>query len=210
MLLKSYSSKRDRQISQKSINNQNKHPLKIKSCLCWLLGLSLVCWISYRQIKSYIDTPQALLVLGGDKNRELFAAKFARKYPKLEIWVSSGSNPEYAEWVFSQAGINLNRVHLDRRAVDTVTNFTTLADEFKARGITSIYLVTSDDHMFRSAVIGEIVLGSRGISFKPLSVPSGRESEPLEKSIRDGMRAILWVITGHTGSQLAGNKKNIQ
>lgn len=206
MLLKSYSSKRDRKIPQKS-NNRNQHRLKIKSCLCWLLGLSLVCWISYRQIKTHFDTPQALLVLGGDKNRELFAAKFARKYPKLEIWVSSGSNPEYAEWVFSQAGIDLNRVHLDRQAVDTVTNFTTLVDEFKARGITSIYLVTSDDHMVRSTVIGEIVLGSRGITFKPLSVPSGREAEPWEKSVRDGVRAIVWVITGHTGAQLGGSKK---
>jgi hypothetical protein len=58
--------------------------------------------------------------------------------------VSGGSNPEYAEWVFAEAGIDLKRLHLDYRAVDTVTNFTTLVDELKARNINSIYLITFD------------------------------------------------------------------
>ena len=77
-------------------------------------------------------------------------AKFALNYPELPIWVSSGSNPEFAEWVFSEAGIESDRVHLDYRAVDTVTNFTTLVDELKAQGIESVYLITSDDHMRRA------------------------------------------------------------
>lgn len=144
-----------------------------------------------------------MLVLGGATEREKFAAQLAREYPNLEIWVSSGSNPEYSEWLFSEAGIDLSRVHRDDRAVDTVTNFTTLVDELQARGIDSVYLITSDDHMRRASAIGEIVLGSRGIIFKPLAVPSGRSPEPIEKAIRDGARAILWVTTGHTGSSLS-------
>ncbi len=167
-----------------------------------VISTAIAGWIGQRAIKTYFTHPQAMLVLGGDKNREIFAAKFARQYPHLQIWVSSGSNREYSEWVFSQAGINLGRVHLDSRAQDTVTNFTTLVDEFHQQGITSIYLVTSDDHMRRACVIGEIVLGSRGITFKPMSVPSKRSPEPLEKSIRDGVRAILWITTGHTGASL--------
>ena len=86
--------------------------------------------------------------------------------------------------------------------MDTVTNFTTLADEFRAQGIKSLYLITSDDHMRRARVIGEIVLGSRGISFRSVSVPSGRSPEPMFKAVRDGARAILWVMTGRTGSTL--------
>lgn len=153
-----------------------------------------------------MDSPQALLVLGGAIEREEFAAKFASGHPELEIWVSGGSNIEYAEWIFAQAGIESDRVHLDYRAVDTVTNFTTLVDKLRSRGITSIYLVTSDDHMRRASIIGEIVLGSRGIGFKPLSVPSGREPEPIEKAIRDGARAFFWLATGHTGASLAKAK----
>jgi uncharacterized SAM-binding protein YcdF (DUF218 family) len=117
-----------------------------------------------------------------------------------------GSNKEYAQWIFSQAGIDLSRVHLDYQAVDTVTNFTTLVDELKSQGVESVYLVTSDDHMLRARVIGEIVLGSRGISFQPLPVPSGRSPEPIEKVIRDGVRSILWVTTGYSGANLANRK----
>lgn len=149
--------------------------------------------------------PQAVLVLGGAVEREAFAAKFAQEHPNIPIWVSGGSNPEYAEWVFSEAGIHQDRLHLDYRAVDTVTNFTTLVDEFKARGINSVYLITSDYHMRRAAVVGEIVLGSRGISFKSITVPSQHDAtpEPINKVVRDAARSILWVTTGETGTNLA-------
>jgi uncharacterized SAM-binding protein YcdF (DUF218 family) len=168
-----------------------------------LLALVTVCWFGYQQLLSEFQRPQALLVLGGDKERELFAAKFAQNHPNLPIWVSSGSNPEFAEWVFSEAGIESDRVHLDYRAVDTVTNFTTLVDELRDRGIESVYLITSDDHMRRAQIIGEIVLGSRGIRFKPVAVPSGRDPEPVEKAVRDGARAILWLTTGYTGANFS-------
>lgn len=166
----------------------------------------MALWLGYQQIKN-IQPPEALLVLGGAIEREEFAANFARVHPDLEIWVSGGSNEEYAQWIFSQAGIDLSRVHLDYEAVDTVTNFTTLVDELKSQGIESVYLVTSDDHMLRARAIGLIVLGSRGISFQPLAVPSGRSPEPIEKVIRDGVRSILWVTTGYTGSSLGKRKQ---
>ena len=166
----------------------------------FLIGFLVIFWISYQQIVGTIEPPQALLVLGGAIEREIFAAEFARQNPNLGIWVSSGTNPEYAEWLFSQAGISQTRLHLDYDAVDTVTNFTTIVDKLKSQGITSVYLVTSDDHMRRAIVIGQIVLSSRGIAFKPLPVPSGRSPEPIEKAIRDGIRGILWLTTGYTGA----------
>lgn len=182
-----------------------KHSSQTRSKSWWrgwqllLLLVALLC--SYKVIKGYFQQPQAILVLGGALEREKFAAQFARQHQNLDIWISGGSNPEYAEWLFSQAGISLDRLHLDYQATDTVTNFTTLVDRLKARGINSVYLVTSDDHMRRARIIGEIVLGSRGISFKPMPVSSGRETEPIEKTIRDGARAILWVTTGRTGAR---------
>jgi uncharacterized SAM-binding protein YcdF (DUF218 family) len=165
-----------------------------------ILALVTAFWFGYQQLKNEFQRPQALLVLGGAIEREVFAAKFAQKHPHLPIWVSSGTNPEFAEWVFSEAGIESDRVHLDYRAVDTVTNFTTLVDELRDRGIESVYLITSDDHMRRAKIIGEIVFGSRGIRFKPVAVPSGRAPEPVEKAVRDGARAILWLTTGYTGA----------
>lgn len=177
--------------------------LKISRISWFLVGFLVTFWIGYQQFAGSIEPPQALLVLGGAIEREVFAAEFARQHPNLDIWVSSGTNPEYAEWLFSQAGISQTRLHLDYDAVDTVTNFTTIVDKFKSQGITSIYLVTSDDHMRRARVIGKIILGSRGITFKPLPVPSGRSPEPIEKVIRDGIRGIVWLTTGYTGANFS-------
>ncbi len=184
-------------------NTRRYNRLRASRSFWFLVGLLMACWFGYQQLQSEFQKPQALLVLGGDKQRELFAAKFAQNYPSLPIWVSSGTNPEFAEWVFSEAGIKSDRLHLDYRAVDTVTNFTTLVDELQAKGIESVYLITSDDHMRRAQIIGEIVLGSRGISFKPVAVPSGRTPEPMEKAVRDGARAILWLTTGYTGANFS-------
>jgi uncharacterized SAM-binding protein YcdF (DUF218 family) len=164
--------------------------------------------IGYKQMQVYLQTPQAVLVLGGAVEREEFAAEFAHQHPELPIWISSGSNPEYSEWVFAEAGIAPERVHLDYRAKDTVTNFTTLVEDFQNQGIDSIYLITSDDHMRRARVIGEIVFGSRGISIRPVAVESGRSPESLDKAVRDAARSILWVTTGHTGSDIGRFLRN--
>jgi len=174
--------------------------LNISRISWFLVGFLVTFWIGYQQFAGSIEPPQALFVLGGAIEREVFAAEFAQQHPHLDIWVSSGTNPEYAEWLFSQAGISQTRLHLDYDAVDTVTNFTTIVDKLKSQGITSVYLVTSDDHMRRARVIGQIILGSRGITFKPLPVPSGRSPEPIEKVIRDGIRGIVWLTTGYTGA----------
>lgn len=173
-----------------------------KKQLFWLIVLLTILWISYREITNYFVEPQAIFVLGGATGREDFAAEFARQHPNLPVWVSGGSNPEYTYGVFSDAGINLKQVHIDREAVDTVTNFTTLVDKLKAEGIRSVYLITSDYHMRRAKAIGEIIFGSRGIYIRPIAVRSNQAAEPWQKAVRDGGRAVLWVTTGYSGAAL--------
>ncbi len=174
------------------------------------LALPVLLWMGYKQVRS-LETPQAVLVLGGSSSeleRERVAAKLALQYPDLPIWVSSGStNENYVTRVFAKAGISPQRLHLDYQAKDTVTNFTTLVDDFQVRGIKRIYLVTSDYHMRRARLTGEIILGSRGIDLQPVIVPSKKASETRKKALRDGARAVLWVMTGHTGSTLAKGSK---
>lgn len=170
----------------------------------WILCLlPFFLWLGVRTARMYFEKPDAILVLGGSPDRERFTAEFAQTHPKLPIWISSGSPREYTEWVFSEAGINSNRLNLDYQAVDTVTNFTTIVDQLHKQGVRSVYLITSDYHMRRAQVIGEIVLGSRGIQVKPVSIPSSQIEEPWTKALRDGGRAVLWVTTGHTGASLA-------
>jgi uncharacterized SAM-binding protein YcdF (DUF218 family) len=174
------------------------------------LALPVLIWWGYEEVKTQLVQPQAVLVLGGSTKkleREKFTADFARKHPDLPIWISGGSPPRYTQKVFAKAGVDPKRLHMDYEAVDTVTNFTTLVDDLQARGIKSVYLITSDFHMRRAAIVGDIVLGSRGIKFKTVSVPSETPSEPIEKSLRDGARAIVWLATGYTGADGEGGKQ---
>lgn len=164
-----------------------------------LSGLVMFSWVLTGGTSKPVEPPpQAILVLGGAPIREKFAAQFAKKHPNLPIWVSSGSPEEYSNHVFDKAGIPRSRIHLDYRAVDTVTNFTTLVDDLQAKNIRSLYLVTSDYHMTRASMIGNIVLGSRGIKIYPIVIPSQSEPEAIEKSVRDGLRSVVWMFTGST------------
>lgn len=168
-----------------------------------LLLLPFALWIGARSLRLHFEKPDAILVLGGSEERELFSAKFAKAHPDLPVWISSGAPREYAERVFQKAGVDLQRLHLDYQAVDTVTNFTSVVDRLRQKNIRSVYLITSDYHMRRAQIIGEIVLGSRGINIQPVSIPSTQAEEPMAKAVRDGGRAVLWVATGKTGSSLA-------
>ncbi|VEP12398.1 conserved hypothetical protein [Hyella patelloides LEGE 07179] len=168
----------------------------------WLLvsALAVSGWFGYRTVQGYLAQPEAVFVLGGHEAREKFAADLAKEHPELDIWVSSGSPQDYVTKIFTFRGISSDRLHLDYQAEDTVGNFTTLVDKLKDRGIDSVYLITSDSHMPRARIVGEIIFGSRGIAIKPISVPSQSPPEPPEKCLRDGARAILWLATGYTGS----------
>jgi uncharacterized SAM-binding protein YcdF (DUF218 family) len=146
--------------------------------------------------------PEAILILGGDPIRDQRAAQLARHYPDLDVWVSSSDFPEKTQKIFKAAGIAENRVHQDFRATDTVTNFTTLVPEFKARQIHHLYLVTSSFHMPRAKAIATLVLGSQGITYTPLAVDSSHPSESPVKTVRDLFRSYLWLYTGSTGSSL--------
>ncbi len=175
---------------------KRKRRLKLRQVIAAaLLGGGL----AYLQFRPVPKPPDAVLVLGGEPRREQFAAEFAKQHPDLPIWVSGGSNPEYAEWIFRQAGVPDKLVHLDYAAVDTLTNFTTIADKLRSQNIKNIYLITSDYHMRRSQWIGQVVLGSRGIQFQPVSIPTNKPAEPVEKAVFDGLRAVFWVATGDTG-----------
>ncbi|NEO88170.1 MAG: YdcF family protein [Spirulina sp. SIO3F2] len=173
--------------------------------LLWLSSLVFVVaalGVAEKRLRVQAAEPQAAVVLGGLEARESYAAQLAQRHPELEIWVSSGSPEDYVKRIFARAGVGRDRLHLNYEAKDTVTNFTTLLDDLQTQGITSVYLITSENHMRRARIVGEIVFGSHGILIKPLPVKSAGANETLAKSALDGMRAIFWLITGETGAEL--------
>lgn len=147
--------------------------------------------------------PQGIFLLGGGHGREVAAARFAKSYPELEVWISSGSSPDRAKAIFTEMGISMERVHLDDRATDTVTNFTTMVSVFQEQDIHHVYLLTSEFHMARSRTLATLIFGFHGIIVTPIPIPDGKPSEPWFKIVRDGFRAILWIITGYSGANLA-------
>jgi uncharacterized SAM-binding protein YcdF (DUF218 family) len=148
--------------------------------------------------------PQAILTLGGRPAREIFTAEFARYCPELKIWVSSGLPPEKARSIFHQQGVSDDRLNLDYRALDTVTNFTTVVKDLETQNIRHIYLITSDYHMPRAQAIATIVLGSHGITFTAIPVTSTKSPEGSFHITRDIIRSFVWLFTGFTGAHLKG------
>lgn len=170
--------------------------------------LLLLAFIPIQLAIAYLQspTPQAILTLGGGGEREPFTAHFAKNYPDLPIWVSSGQPPDQARQIFNSVGIPDTRLHIDLRAVDTVTNFTSLVADLKSQNLHHIYLITSDFHMKRAKAIAFLVLGSRGIAFTPVVIPSTRPNETWSHILRDFGRAFLWLFTGRTGASLNPNR----
>ncbi len=172
-----------------------------------LLLVLFLLFISYAPLRLAVarwqqPQPQAILTLGGPASRELFTASFAQRHPDLDIWVSTGVRNAEAREIFARAGIDDQRVHLDRRAIDTVTNFTSLVSDFERLDISHLYVVTSDFHMRRASAIATIVLGSRGIAFTPVTIPTYYPQETTFRITRDVVRSFLWLLTGRTAASL--------
>ncbi len=149
------------------------------------------------------QSPQLILVLGGDINREIAGIKIAKQL-NLPILISGGSNLEYSNWLIKKENIPSSLVKRDYRAKDTLTNFTYIVDELWQEEVNHILLITSDYHLNRAKIIGEIISGSRGIRVTSLSVPCSSfcKEEGNRKRHIDLLRAIAWVTTGKDLKQI--------
>ncbi|MGJ3247541.1 MAG: YdcF family protein [Elainellaceae cyanobacterium] len=185
--------------------SRSKHKCRILFLLISVIPLLLIPFISIRLAIAHAQfpQPQAIFTLGGGASREEFTARFAKNHPTLPIWISSGIYDYQAQTIFQAAGIPLDCLYLDRRATDTVTNFTTLVHTFQDHNIQHLYLITSDFHMPRARAIAFFVLGSHGIAYTSITVPSDQPNESWLKTARDIGRSLLWIVTGRTGRSMA-------
>ena len=169
---------------------------------------------------------QVVLLLGGSLRRELLCAAAAgRRCPRAALLLSSGcaDAAELAAARASCAGAADVPVLVDCRAVDTVTNFTSVVVDLAAGGVASVSIATDRSHARRAAWVGSLILCSQGIAVaEPISVDSGevRRSgagllrlksrsalprrqvlcESALRTLRDCLRALLWVACGwHLG-----------
>eukprot|EP00927_Polykrikos_kofoidii_P065194 TRINITY_DN60982_c0_g1_i1.p1 TRINITY_DN60982_c0_g1~~TRINITY_DN60982_c0_g1_i1.p1 ORF type:complete len:212 (-),score=18.71 TRINITY_DN60982_c0_g1_i1:48-683(-) len=137
----------------------------------------------------------AILVLGGEPERDFFAVELAQRMVGVDVYVSSpGGGAEQRFEPLAREG----RLHLSWDAVDTVTNFSTLYQALLDGAVRRVLLVTSPYHMSRGLAVGRIMLAAGGIEVEPWPVPGGVTS-PVEarwRIVRDEARAWIWRWTG--------------
>lgn len=182
---------------------RHRYPKFLRLVLVSLVVLTSIIPVRLAVTLYQVSAPQAIFVLGGASARMEFAGRFWQSHSNLDIWVSDYlSNEAPNRRIFQQFGIPSEQLRFDDRATDTVTNFTTLVDDFVNHKLQHIYLITSDYHMRRSRVIAAVVLGSRGIVVTPVAVSStGMELESGVRVLRDFMRSVLWVASGRSGAR---------
>ncbi|KAJ9470525.1 hypothetical protein DIPPA_18500 [Diplonema papillatum] len=156
--------------------------------------------------RSERERPTAILVLGGDPEREVFAAYLAKRMSVDRIFVSSP-----AAGAEDRLGDALSRSTISFKAVDTVTNFSTMIPLLKAAGVKGVYLVTNKYHMRRATWCASVSLAFAGIEYVPVFVPPSYvpperilvPDEPIVKVARDMLRSLLWCATGIDGTTFA-------
>jgi hypothetical protein len=122
----------------------------------------------------------------------------------IRIWISTGRPRPEITRISNHTSIGSARIELDYRAVDTITNFTTMAPKMSAANISTVYVVTDVTHIDRAMIIANVVLGYYGI--KPVAAPSPnttkREREWIIRGWRDYLRSVIWFYTGKSGAHL--------
>mmetsp|Transcript_1340 Transcript_1340/g.4240 ORF Transcript_1340/g.4240 Transcript_1340/m.4240 type:complete len:249 (+) Transcript_1340:2-748(+) len=183
-----------------------------KSHKCIPRSLTLGCQMGLIRMLTEVfcrpDLPppaQVVLLLGGSLRRELLCAAAAgRRCPQAALLLSSGcaDAAELAAARASCAGAADVPVLVDCRAVDTVTNFTSVVEDLAGGGVASVSIATDRAHARRAAWVGSLILCSQGIAVaEPISVDSGEVlCESALRTLRDCLRALLWVACGwHLG-----------
>ena len=116
------------------------------------------------KVRANHTAPQCVLVLGGCKERELAAARMfaTAAVPSARMLLLSSGVASLAEMQAAAAPAAVLTVVVDSSAVDTVTNFTTVARSLADAGVTSVACATAHEHCRRALAVGTLVLGAEG------------------------------------------------
>ena len=174
----------------KWISRKFKYVLLL-ACGFWLAWTWFLWW------QASLQSPSWIVVLGGGIRREMLAARLAKSYPNLPVIVSSGSSLPCLYRVFvEESGVAWRRVRVDFRAVDTLTNFTTLLPYLQSNQPRKVFMITDQGNLPRASVLAWLIWGSRGIATEPVLVEGIGHHESWSKTFADGIRAIAWVLLG--------------
>ena len=194
--------------------------------------LLFLCRNSCRASSRQRCKPSAVLLLGGDAEREQLTAELlaglhlracaSARNPELLKQAACSLNAAGVLGVLTDRGVPVyasspatdvpaacraagggaaasERIAVDTQAVDTVSNFTTLAPVLYGTLVEHVLVLTSGWHAERAAHVATVVLRDAcGMAFTVVGLPcsAGVPSENLLKCLRDELRAHLWLMIG--------------
>jgi uncharacterized SAM-binding protein YcdF (DUF218 family) len=164
------------------------------------IGIVLGHWFWQLRTQLIINSTEpvdSVFVLGGSVNREIYAAKIAKKYPQIPILISQGSKDPCILLIFDENNAIPNRVWLEKCAKNTFGNFVFSVPILANWQVKHVKLITSRTHLPRSKWMAQIFFGLRGIWVEvdiapEKGVPGNYESK--QKTFLDVSRSLLWSL----------------
>ena len=150
-------------------------------------------------MQAEVDCAAVHLILGGPRSREYSAVRQLPPSARAVV-LSSGALSERELRIAVNEKANAIS---DRRALDTVTNFSTIVGDLLDAGLSSVAVYTDRAHWCRAAAVGHIILGARGIRCSTFAVEEASSSESWIRILRDVGRALCYVVTGFDGRSFA-------
>ncbi|MGK7931222.1 MAG: YdcF family protein [Microcystaceae cyanobacterium] len=154
----------------------------------------------------------AILVLGGSIQRELYVGKIATQYPKIPIIISGGSDAPCVFQIFDYYQAPMENVWLESCATSTFGNFVFTTSLLKEKQVHKVLVITSPTHIPRAKYLAYIHLGTQGMGIKmkvikQRGVPGNWESN--FKTALDVTRSILWVFAAQIIHPSCSNMLNL-
>lgn len=171
----------------------------------WAVAL-LVGWLVSISIPLSLNATKpvdAVLILGGSIQREVYAAELAKQAPNIPILISQGSKDPCIWNIFQQANAPTERVWLEKCANSTFENFCFSIPTLRQWKVHKVKVITSKTHLPRAQWLAQILLGANRIWVETeivseRGIPGNRESRL--KTALDVTRSLAWAIASQVYS----------
>lgn len=141
--------------------------------------------------------PDIVFVPGGDVEREIAAVRMGSTLSGIRAIIVSSGACDLAELEGCRApAARRIPILIDRRAVCTLTNFSSVASDLVWARVRHALVVTSEEHANRAFAVARIVFRGHGIGVTCRRVGRRRASEPAWRVVRDAVRAVVSVLLG--------------
>jgi len=169
---------------------------KLPCGVCVILGVWLIC-TTITLVSASSQPVDALFVLGGSIQREIYVAIESKKYPNIPILISHGSLQPCIWLLFQREATAFENVWLEDCANSTWENFYYGVPILRRWGVHKVKLITSPTHLPRAQWMAQIILGANGIWVEPdivqeQGIPGNHEF--WQKTGLDVTRSLLWGI----------------